>query len=97
MTAGVFGEAPEGLDPLGVEHVAPLVAYLASPASAAISGQVFVAYGPMVVLASAPGIEARFDAPGATWTAEDLAETLGKHFSERDPSRTFRADAFAKL
>ena len=38
-----------------------------------------------------------FDAPGATWTAEGLAETLGSHFSERDPSRTFRADAFAKL
>lgn len=98
MTEKVFGDAPEGdVDPLGVEHVAPLVAYLASPAAAAISGQVFVAYGPMVVLASAPGIEARFDAPGATWTAEGLAETLGDHFSERDPSRTFRADAFAKL
>ena len=98
MTEKVFGDAPEGaVDPLGVEHVAPLVVYLASPAAAAISGQVFVAYGPMVVLASAPGIEARFDAPGATWTAEGLAETLGGHFSERDPSRTFRADAFAKL
>src|SRR4051794_28777319 len=35
MTAGVFGAEPEqaGLDPLSVEHVAPLVAYLASPAA----------------------------------------------------------------
>src|SRR6201999_2923979 len=32
MTAGVFGAAPDdSLDPLSVEHVAPLVAYLASP------------------------------------------------------------------
>ena len=99
MTEKVFGDAPEGdgVDPLGVEHVAPLVAFLASPAAAAISGQVFVAYGPMVVLASAPGIEARFDAPGATWTAEGLAGALGGHFSERDGDRSFRADAFSKL
>jgi 3-oxoacyl-[acyl-carrier protein] reductase len=97
MTAGVFGEAPEGLDPLGVEHVAPLVAVLASPAAEAITGQVFVAYGPMVVLASAPGVEKRFDASGSTWTAEELAGALGTHFSERDPELGFRADAFAKL
>jgi NAD(P)-dependent dehydrogenase (short-subunit alcohol dehydrogenase family) len=98
MTEKVFGDAPEGgVDPLGVEHVAPLVAFLASPASAGISGQVFVAYGPMVVLASAPGIEARFDAPGDTWTAEGLADAVGGHFSHRDNQRSFRADAFSSL
>jgi 3-oxoacyl-[acyl-carrier protein] reductase len=97
MTAGVFGEAPEGVDPLGVEHVVPLVTYLASPAAEAITGQVFVAYGPMVVLASAPGIEERFDAPGDTWTSEGLAATLGDHFADRDPSLSFIATAYAKL
>ena len=97
MTAAVFGEAPEGVDPLSVDHIAPLVAYLASPAADAISGQVFVAYGPMVALASAPGVEERFDASGPTWTGKELAAVLGAHFADRDPERTFAADAFMRL
>jgi NAD(P)-dependent dehydrogenase (short-subunit alcohol dehydrogenase family) len=99
MTAGVFGaEAPvEGVDPLSVDHVAPLVAFLASPAAEAVNGQVFVAYGGMVALASAPGVEARFDAAGTTWTADELAQVVGAHFAQRDPALTFSADAFAKL
>ncbi len=98
MTAHVFGDAPDGqVDPLGVEHVAPLVAYLAAPAAAAISGQVFVAYGPMVVLASAPAVEKRFDASGPLWTAADLHGALGSYFSGRDPDLSFSADSFMSL
>ncbi len=97
MTEGVFGAAPDGVDPLSVDHVAPLVTYLASPAADAISGQVFVAYGPMVALATAPGVERRFDASGQTWTDEELAAQLGGHFADRDPELTFAADAFMKL
>jgi NAD(P)-dependent dehydrogenase (short-subunit alcohol dehydrogenase family) len=98
MTAQVFGEAPEGgIDPLGVEHVAPLVTYLAGPEADAITGQVFVAYGPMVVLASAPGVEQRFDATTPTWTVDGLADALGPYFRDRDPAKGFRADAFTSL
>jgi NAD(P)-dependent dehydrogenase (short-subunit alcohol dehydrogenase family) len=101
MTAGVFGDAPEGTDPLSVDHVAPLVAYLASPAAEAVNGQVFVAYGGMVVLVSAPGVEQRFDSSSgsgtATWTADALADELGGYFAQRDNTVTFAADAIARL
>ncbi|MQA07102.1 MAG: 3-oxoacyl-ACP reductase [Pseudonocardiaceae bacterium] len=92
MTEGVFGAAPEGeTDPLSVDHVAPFVAYLASPDADAISGQVFVVYGGMVALLSAPAVERRFDAPGSAWTHAELAESVGRYFDARDPQRTFAA------
>jgi 3-oxoacyl-[acyl-carrier protein] reductase len=98
MTANVFGEAPaEGIDPLSVDHIAPLVTYLASPASAAISGQVFVAYGQMVALAAAPTVEKRFDASGPTWTVADLDGALGSYFTDRDPTQSFVASDFFTL
>lgn len=105
MTAGVFGDAPDiaddTLDPLSVEHVAPLVAYLASPAADAISGQVFLVYGGMVALMAAPAVEARFDADHATtnrtWTLDSLDAALGGYFADRDPARTFAATEVLSL
>ena len=81
MTEGVFG-AGEGdeTDPLAPEHVAPLVAVLASPASENITGQVFVVYGGVVGVMGGPPVRARLDDPSGHWDARALSDALGQEF-----------------
>ncbi|HET7683295.1 MAG TPA: 3-oxoacyl-ACP reductase [Marmoricola sp.] len=99
MTAQVFGEDTSGaaVDPYAPEHVAPLVAYLASPAAAQINAQVFVVYGGMVALLSAPVVEQRFDADGELFDLAGLDASLGHYFESRDPALCFAADSVMQL
>jgi 3-oxoacyl-[acyl-carrier protein] reductase len=99
MTAAVFGEDSSGkaVDPYSAEHVAPLVAYLASPAAGAINGQLFVVYGGMVALVGAPVVEQRFDTAGDVFDLAELDKTVGAFFADRDPSVGFAADSVMQL
>jgi len=99
MTAQVFGEDTSGksVDPYSPDHVAPLVAYLASPAADSINGQCFVVYGGMVALLAPPVVEQRFDAAGDAWDLADLDQQNGGFFADRDPGLSFSADSVMRL
>ncbi|WP_273734390.1 3-oxoacyl-ACP reductase [Mycolicibacterium septicum] len=92
MTAGVFGDAPEGqVDPLSTDHVVTLVRFLAAPASEAVNGQLFIVYGPTVTLVAPPTAEKHFTADSDAWNPADLSGTLHDYFADRDLGRGFSA------
>ncbi len=97
MTAGVFGQAPElgdgEIDELSPEHVVTLVRFLASGASDAVNGQLFIVYGPTVTLVAAPTAEMRFSAASEAWEPADLSAALCDYFAGRDPELGFSANA----
>ncbi|MFW0785904.1 3-oxoacyl-ACP reductase [Gordonia sp. CPCC 206044] len=92
MTEAVFGEAPtDGVDPLSPEHVVRLVNFLASAEADDVTGQVFVVYGPKVMLMAAPTVEETFTAVGDAWDSSALTKTLTSYFAGRDANRMFSA------
>ncbi|WP_037576917.1 3-oxoacyl-ACP reductase [Phaeacidiphilus oryzae] len=85
MTDDIFGERPSenaGMDPLAPEHVAPLVGYLASPASDGVNGQLLVVHGGMVAVIGAPQVVAKFDSAKEAFTPSELDETLSPWFAD---------------
>lgn len=101
MTTKVFTdqpvETPGELDRFAPERVATFVTYLASPAAASISGQVFVVYADLVALMAAPVVEQKFTAADGTFTMAELDATLTPYFARRSPGQTFAATSVAAL
>ncbi|MGO8891800.1 MAG: SDR family NAD(P)-dependent oxidoreductase [Streptosporangiaceae bacterium] len=91
MTAELMGPAPDGVDPLAPEHVAPLVVYLASPAAERINGEVFVVHGGVAAVMEPPTIRAAFhaDSPDGMWTLESVHAALSPAFGDRAPAVGF--------
>lgn len=87
-----FAEPTEGeLDALAPEHVAPVVGYLASPAAAAVNGQLLVVHGGMVAIVERPKVTAKFDTSKDAFTYEELDGLLSPHYASRPAGETFAA------
>ena len=80
MTYSLMGPAPSGDDPMNPDCVAPLVTFLASPAAANVSGEVFVVHGNLVATLAPPTLKVVERADGPMWTPNALALRLAKHF-----------------
>jgi 3-oxoacyl-[acyl-carrier protein] reductase len=85
MTEPIFGppptDPPDGMDPISVDHIPPVVAWLGSPAAAHVTGQVMVVYGGKVAVISAPSVEATFASESITWSPDELVATVGAELS----------------
>jgi NAD(P)-dependent dehydrogenase (short-subunit alcohol dehydrogenase family) len=98
MTADLMGAAPDGaVDPLAPEHVAPLVVYLASPAAAGITGEVFVVHGGVAAVMEPPRIRKIFLAhehgsADGMWSLEAIASALGPMAASNPPSAGFACE-----
>ena len=84
-TFGGGFDAMEGDWPVfGPENVSPLVAYLASPQSQPLNGQVLIVWGKQIVVVHGPYLERTFDNP-EPWTPEAVAATLEPFYADRTP------------
>jgi len=85
-----FDASEEGFDVFAPENVSPLVAYLASPAAAKVTGQVFVVYGRMIDVLAGPAVDRRFETSDR-WTPASVDDSLTPFYEQREPLR----DGFA--
>ena len=83
-TGAMFAAPESGFDTFAPENVAPLVGYLASPAAARISGQVFIVWGKQMTTLAGPSTGTRFESE-EVWAFESLEKELGPHFDKLEP------------
>ncbi len=86
MTEALGGfDAKDGdFEVFAPENVSPLVAYLGSPASERVSGQVFIVWGRQISLVGGPAVEHQFETDDR-WTPEKVADALTAFYETREP------------
>jgi NAD(P)-dependent dehydrogenase (short-subunit alcohol dehydrogenase family) len=98
MTADLMGAPPDaGPDPLAPAHVAPLVTYLAGPAAAGITGEVFVVHGGVAAVMEPPRVRTVFLAhehgsADGMWTLDAVASALAPMSANEPTSAGFACE-----
>lgn len=83
MTEALFPAPPDDeVDPLAVEHVAPVVVWLGTRAAGHVNGNVFVTYGGKIGVMKAPSLDAAFASNDETWTVAELEQTVGQFLAD---------------
>jgi NAD(P)-dependent dehydrogenase (short-subunit alcohol dehydrogenase family) len=99
MTIDLMGRGPDDApDPLSPSHVAPLVVYLAGPAAARITGEVFVVHGDVAAVLAPPTVRAAVrSGAGGSWSVDGLHEAFGPLFPDPEPRPGFVCEATLPL
>jgi 3-oxoacyl-[acyl-carrier protein] reductase len=82
--AGIFEKPQEGFDTFAPEHCAPVVAWLAGPNAANVSGNVLQVWGRQVRV-YAPPQPALDHVHDKDWSVEELDAVLGEFFAGKKP------------
>jgi 3-oxoacyl-[acyl-carrier protein] reductase len=82
--AAMYEKPASGFDSYAPEHIGPVIAWLASPHAANVSGNLVQMWGKHVRIYAAPkpALDYEHDVP---WTVDELQKVLGPFFATRKP------------
>jgi 3-oxoacyl-[acyl-carrier protein] reductase len=82
--AAMYEKPKEGFDTFAPEHIGPVIAWIASPHAANVSGNLIQTWGKHVRIYAAPkpALDHEHD---VAWTVEELQSVLGPFFAARKP------------